>query len=127
MTDNICKAKTRGGTRCKAKPLTGSSYCFVHDPALAVRRTEWRRKGGSRSKRRERREQATALQTSQEIRRFLGRIIEDVQAGEVAPSEANAIARLCNLQLRAIGQSQFEERLDSMEQVLVGEREHAGR
>jgi len=85
---------------------------------LAADRFEWRRRGGSKSSRRERQREAATLQTAPEIRVFLGQVIERVQAGDIPPVEANALARLCNLQLKAIEQSDLAERLDSIERMM---------
>lgn len=120
MPHATCSAKTKTGAPCQARPLANSLYCFAHEPTLAGKRAEWRRKGGRKSKRRERQGQAAALQTPEEIKVFLGRMIESVRNGEIAPTEANAIARLCNLQLKAIEHTEFAERLRTVERLVKG-------
>jgi hypothetical protein len=41
-----CKARNAEGGPCQARPVRDSGYCWVHDPAVADRRAEWRREGG---------------------------------------------------------------------------------
>jgi len=42
----VCKATRKDGSPCGALCVTGSDYCFMHDPALAKERKEARSKGG---------------------------------------------------------------------------------
>lgn len=41
-----CPEPTAAGSPCGMAPLSGSRYCFAHDPAQAARRAKARRKGG---------------------------------------------------------------------------------
>ncbi len=52
MATRRCTAKSKSGKRCKAAAIQGSDYCFAHEPTLAAKRAEWRRKGGQQSGRR---------------------------------------------------------------------------
>ena len=45
-----CKAKTHDGKPCKAKPIKGSKYCFIHDPASGEARAQARKLGGQRQR-----------------------------------------------------------------------------
>lgn len=42
----LCKATRPDGTPCAGYALTGSDYCFAHDPAVKGKRDRARRKGG---------------------------------------------------------------------------------
>jgi len=42
----LCKGKTKNGQPCQGYAVSGSEYCFSHDPASAAQRAESRRKGG---------------------------------------------------------------------------------
>jgi hypothetical protein len=46
MVGKKCKGKKRDGTPCNAWALTGSDYCFTHDPEKALERAEARKRGG---------------------------------------------------------------------------------
>lgn len=45
-----CKATTKAGTRCQAKPIKGSSYCFSHDDNSAAARAAAHKLGGERTR-----------------------------------------------------------------------------
>jgi len=112
-----CKARTKSGERCKAYALTDSDYCAFHEPSLAGERVKWRRAGGSQGAKKAALEQAAGVQTPAEVKQLLGNTIELVRRGEMDPSTANAIARLCNLQLKAIRETEYEERLQQLERL----------
>jgi hypothetical protein len=112
-----CKAKTKSGKRCKAYAVKGSDYCAFHEPGLAGERATWRRAGGRQGAKKAALEQAAGVQTAAEVKQLLGKTIELVRRGEMDPSTANAIARLCNLQLKAIRETDYEQRLQRLEQL----------
>ena len=43
MTVVACHGITRGGARCRARPLVGSDYCLAHSPDIS---DEFRPPGG---------------------------------------------------------------------------------
>jgi hypothetical protein len=45
-----CKQTKPDGSKCKAKAMTGTSYCFRHNPATEQARQQASAKGGSVSK-----------------------------------------------------------------------------
>ena len=120
MAARRCKATTKDGKRCKARALKGSDYCVAHDPSLAKKRAEWRRQGGRASSKKATLEEAEALETPGEIKKLLAKAINAVHNGDMDPKTANAIARLCNLQLKAIRQTEIVNRLDELEQITGG-------
>ncbi|MCH9031212.1 MAG: hypothetical protein IIB00_02995 [candidate division Zixibacteria bacterium] len=42
MKMKICIGKTKSGGDCKARPISGSDYCFFHDPKSASKQREAR-------------------------------------------------------------------------------------
>ena len=122
MAGRRCKATTKSGKRCKAYATDESEYCFAHDPTLAEQRVRWRRTGGSKGAKKAALEEAGGVQTSEEVKGLLGRTIELVRSGKMDPSTANSIARLCNLQLKAIRETEYEERLRQLERLTRGEK-----
>ena len=100
--------------------MKGSDYCVAHDPSLAGDRKKWRKKGGEKGANREVLKAAAELQTAEEIQLFLGRIIGQVEAGEIDPKTANSLRGLCRLQLRAIEAADLERRLKRLEKMVGG-------
>jgi len=45
-----CKAKTTNGQPCQAQAITGSKFCFTHDPASGAARAKARKAGGQRNR-----------------------------------------------------------------------------
>jgi len=45
-----CKSKTASGQPCQAQAITGSDFCFTHDPASAAARQAARKQGGLRNR-----------------------------------------------------------------------------
>lgn len=43
----ICRGKTATGTNCKANAMSGSNYCFTHNPATREQHRAATRKGGA--------------------------------------------------------------------------------
>jgi hypothetical protein len=43
----ICRGKTASGTNCKANAMSGSNYCFTHNPATREQHLAATRKGGA--------------------------------------------------------------------------------
>lgn len=120
MARRRCKAKTKAGKPCKANAVRGSDFCFAHEPWLAGKRAEWRRAGGRKSGRKEALAKAGGVRTAEEVQDLLACTIESVQRGQMEPTTANAIARLCSLQLKAIRETDFARRLDELERAVKG-------
>lgn len=118
MAARRCKAMTKKGKRCKARALKGSDYCVAHEPVLAGQRVQWRRAGGRASSKKATLEEAEALETPGEIKKLLAKTISAVENGNIDPKTANAIARLCNLQLKAIKETDTARRLARLERVV---------
>jgi hypothetical protein len=43
----VCRGKTSAGTNCKANAMSGSNYCFTHNPATRQQHIAATRKGGA--------------------------------------------------------------------------------
>ena len=120
MASRRCTAKTKAGKRCQARAVKGSDYCMVHEPALAARRAEWRRAGGRSSGKKAALADAAGVDTPAAVKDLLARAIEAVRTGNMDPKTANAIARLCSLQLKAIKETDLARRLDELEHAVLG-------
>lgn len=118
-----CKGQTKAGKPCGAAPTDGG-LCFFHaNPSKAA---ELGRIGGRKNGRANSGalNPSLALNSVAEIRNSLPRLIDDVCTGRLHPRRASALAILVNLQLRAIVNSDLEQRLAKVENLLA-EREKA--
>lgn len=91
------------GNRCGAWQCSGSKYCTFHDPKKTEVADAMRVRGGSNWV-------AGALggetidppRTPEEVKELSARVIKLTWDGLVDPKRAEAIVKLCNLQLRAM-------------------------
>jgi hypothetical protein len=117
-----CTATKADGTRCDARPRTGSAFCFFHDPNASAARAAARRAGG-----RERSRKAAVLPPDTPTRSLtsvadvvglLGETINGVRRGELDPKVSNAVGYLAGLLLRALEQGDIEARLATLESIV---------
>ena len=109
-----CTATKRDGTPCTTPVVGDGRYCFGHDPALAAKRAEARRRGGQ-NRSRQRRLQRLLPETLKPVVVLLLEAIEEVHRGELAPAQASAIAALSGALVRVYTAGQLEERLAALE------------
>jgi hypothetical protein len=122
MTPTRCKATKADGTRCAARPLTGSDFCFFHDPQASAARTAARKAGGQERSRRAAvlpvDTPALPLASVGDVVGLLATTINEVRRGELDPKVSNAIGYLAGLLLRALEQGDLEARLAALETVI---------
>lgn len=117
-----CRHLKSDGSCCHAYALTGSLYCFVHDPASAQKRDAARVKGGK-----ERSRKAAVLPvntpdlhlyTAGDVTSLLKDTVNQVRRGEIDPRVCNAIGCIAGLLLKAQQQEQMEKRMGRIESVI---------
>lgn len=109
-------------TRCRGFAISGSKYCFAHDPAQAEKRKEARRRGGSAGTIEPLPESSLAVRNLGDVLELIETTINDVRAGRVDVKTANAVGYLANVSLKVIQQTDIEARLEALESVLEPER-----
>ena len=121
-TSKRCKAKNKRGEPCGAFTLTGSDFCFHHDPSMAKERAAARAKGGRA--RHGRRIGRTATLELVEIRgmadvvTLLETTINDALSLENSLQRARTIATLANVVIKALEFATLEERVEALELAL---------
>jgi hypothetical protein len=127
MTAQKCQAITQDGTPCNAYAVTGSDYCFHHDPALADERREARRKGGRARHGRHvgpiEPVEPIDLDTMADVTALLHRTINDTLHLENSIHRARAIGYLSGLYIKALEMSTLEQRVIELERVLKARAE----
>ena len=118
-----CRGTKADGTPCRANAMTGSEYCFFHDPAKAEEQEAARQAGGRVGK-------TTVLSpdtpdaplsSMADVVALLGQTINQVRRGEVDPKVANAVGYLASALLRALEQGDIEKRLAELEAIIKGQ------
>lgn len=127
-----CKAKTKGGSRCKAQATAGRDYCFFHDPDQKTQARAAQAKGGSKKlvlapdEVKPWRGQAgdvTVLKSpsSTDLVNLLADTIDEVKTGRIDPKVANATGYLVGIMVRVLELDRFEERLTALEALMTPE------
>ena len=123
-----CQHQKANGHRCQANAMSGSPFCFFHDPRMATERTEARRAGGQKNK-------AAVLPTEtpdhaltgvQDVVALLGETINQVRRGQIDPKVSNAVGYLAGILLKALEQGDLEQRLAALESIVKGRTLSAG-
>ncbi len=125
MTGQHCSHIHQSGKSCRGFAITGSRYCFAHDPAQAAKRDAARRRGGKAGRGATLTESSVAVRSLGDVLTLVEATINDVRAGRVDVRVANAVGYLANVAMKAIEQSDLEARLEALESVLEPERRRA--
>ena len=116
---NKCSAITDKGGRCRALPMRGEQYCYVHHPDHVEERRRHGARGGKRGGRG--RPQAELA----DIKARLSDLADDVLEGSVDKGVAAVASQVLNVYLRAVSvelkareQLELIERLEALEAAL---------
>jgi hypothetical protein len=116
----VCRGMTLAGAPCKAPTMAavapdGLTYCCNHHPAVSKeQRTVWAKRGGLVSTKLHVERKLEALTgevaqaglptpsyaTAADTRQYLEKVSAKVEAGQLAPSQAGAIAQLAALAIK---------------------------
>jgi hypothetical protein len=107
------------GDACKALPMKGEGWCWVHHPEHAEKRKRLGAKGGKRGGR------GRPMAELTNIKARLSDLAEDVLNGEVDKGVASVASQILNVYLRAVSVelkvrevTELEERLEELEAVM---------
>jgi len=121
MTAVTCHGITKGGIRCRARPLVGSNYCLAHSPTISdEQRAAWRARGGfnSSAKARAAKTLPTELMSTDEIAAWLTIQYRKLIAGQLTPGVATASATVAKTIAEIQRGAQLEERMTQIEVFL---------
>jgi len=125
MSGQRCAQTRANGQRCGGFAITGSAYCFAHDPAQAAKRDDARRRGGEAGRIEPLGESNLSLRSLGDVLGLVELTINDVRAGRVDVKVANAVGYLANVAMKAIEGSDLEARLEAIEAVREPDRARA--
>ena len=110
--ESFCQRDKTDGSKCKARRVAGSDFCFFHDPEKSAEREAAQRSGGLRNKIAALPSTApdASLLSAQDVVTLLSETINQVRRGEVDPKVANAVGYLGGLLMKAIHETEIEKR-----------------
>lgn len=92
-----CSGITKGGARCRAFALPGSTFCIAHDPNKVTELAEFRRRGGrGRSNTNRARRAVADLRAIPDVQNMLIEAFKDVRNGKLEPTVGTAMATISN-------------------------------
>ena len=114
-----CQHLKLDGGQCQAKAIKGSVYCFTHNPDTQIEKHLAVVKGGLNSKRVKLDLEPLSIKTPQEVSMLLEDTINKVRSGEIPPNIANTIGYLAGHALRALEDSNLDQRVEMVESILL--------
>ena len=101
-------------------PLTGSAFCFAHDPTAAAARAAARRRGGAAHAAATATGELPRLKSVPDVQRHLEQLLGDTLLQSNSARRTAAIVSILSLALKAIEVGSFEERLANLEKLAGG-------
>ena len=113
----ICKHIKPNKEPCQANTMKNSEFCYFHDPKLAKRRAEARKRGGI-NRRVGKRIQPAIYQISsvKDIQKILEDALNDAVGLENSHARARTIGYLCQINLKAFEVGDLESRIKALEE-----------
>lgn len=119
-----CAYIKAGGERCKVGAMSGSSYCYNHEPGKSEERKRNAAKGGNTGGRgRPGAGEITRLRA--QLKSLAARVVEgelDTSRGAVANQLIGTQVRLLEFERRLRETEELEERLEAVESTLKGRK-----
>lgn len=115
-----CKKVLNDGQSCQAFAQKGQDYCFRHDPNKEGLAIQASRRGGENRVLQGNYGREVALDTPDDIRQFLGDVINGVWTGQVPVPVGSSMGFLTRCWLDAYETSTIVKRLDNLEEKLNG-------
>ena len=109
-----CRGTNVDGAPCSAQPQPGQSVCIWHDPGRAQDRAAWRRQGGH-GKSSAARASKRLPRELKDVQLALCRALAALEAGDLEPPRATAMAALGRAIVTVTEAGTLEERLAALE------------
>ncbi len=113
-----CTDRNRDGQPCSAQVLR-DGLCRWHHPDLTEERAAWRRKGGE-GRSTANRAGKRLPKTLHDVQGALLRALTAVEAGELEPARANAMAALARALVTVTEYATLESRIAVLERIAEG-------
>ena|ERR1035437_10016838 len=110
-----CQYIKQDETNCKAYQTADSSYCFRHNPNNKEKGLLASKKGGENRRLQEVFGESVALQSAEDVKTFLGLVINSVWTGTAPVQLGTSMGFLTRCWLDAYDRSEIEKKLNDLE------------
>lgn len=110
-----CEYILKNKARCRAKSVTGSKFCFRHDPTLTHKALQASKKGGMKRNDYLSYDETITLKTTADIQVLLGKVINGIWQGKIPTKVGSSIGFLTRCWLDAYEKAELERRVADLE------------
>jgi len=125
MPDNKCTHTKKDGTACGAYAMTGTEFCYLHNPAIPdeeKRQTQTRGGEGRALMTIAEPLPAMRLDTPQDAIYLIADTINRVRAGELDVRIANCIGVLSGHLIKAFETAQLKDKVEMIDRIVLEKR-----
>lgn len=119
---NRCQAITKKGISCGAYAVTGSAYCFTHEPSRARERAEAHKRGG-RNRPRPTNEtpfpETADVKTATGLLLLMEQLLKDTWTLESSLTRSRTLGYLAQVQKGVLEVGELEQRVQAIEKALT--------
>ena len=117
----FCKYVKANGEPCRAGRMDESDYCYWHNPDVAKKRAEARKRGGhNRRAGKQSNHGLYSIRTTDEVLKALEDALNDACGLENSHARARTIGYLCQIALKGLEVTELENRLTALEEKVYG-------
>lgn len=113
-----CVFTKKDGSKCNAFPITGSDYCFNHDPNCREQKRQAVIAGGQQKKKPKVAVNDIKIGEIKDVIPLINQCINELRQGDMPPKVSNAIGYLINIALDALKITDIETRLKEVENAI---------
>ena len=117
IAKRTCTHVKDDGNPCEAVPVSGSEYCFFHDPKMREEHQQATSKGGS-ARQFKGGLPPVAIDKPEDVCTLLAQTINELRAGDIPPQVANSIGYLAGQYSRSYETAVLAKKLDTLAQVM---------
>ena len=124
MINKKCKHTKKDGAKCGAYPMTGSEYCYLHNPNISNEDKKLAQTRGGTSKFLTVAEPLPVmkLENPQDTISLIADTINRVRAGELDVRVANCIGVLSGHLIKAFEVTQLKDKVEMIDRIVLEKR-----
>lgn len=116
-----CQLQKKDESKCMANAMSGSPYCYQHNPSVLPHEKRLAQSRGGKANRIVLKEPLPAfrIQKCNDVVELLVTTINEMRSGKIDAKVANCIGVLSGHLMRAFEMANLEERVDEIEQIIT--------